>query len=803
MSAPNLNVNVDGRSNPNNTCSSFARRRLANRVLFRLSRVILAAMAVALVLTVVRFWPRPPLAARIPSSTAVVAADGSLLRLTMARDQQYRLWTPLERVSPEFVDALLLHEDQHFYAHAGVNPIALVRAASATYSGGMRQGGSTITMQLARLLYGLNTRTVSGKLKQIALAVGLEFRYSKHDLLEAHINLLPYGGDVQGIGAASEIYFGKTPSQLALNEALTLVLIPQAPSTRSPLAAREPASLTAARRRLFAQWQASHPQASDQAGLIALPLHYNSSKELPFEAPHFTGLILGSRVRNTPTIQTTLDLNQQHLVERILQGYIREQRRLGVQNAAALLVDTRDMGVRAMVGSARFSDESISGQVNGTTAKRSPGSALKPFIYALGIDQGLIHPLTMLKDAPASFGAYSPENFDGRFVGPISATEALVRSRNVPAVALSARLAQPNFYQFLRDAGIAHMASEHHYGLSLALGGGEVTMEETAALYAMLANGGMLHPLRHRVADRETVGTQLLSEQAAFLTTAMLQENPRPDAQTVRTRGNLHVAWKTGTSWGFRDAWTAGIFGHYVLVIWVGNFDSTSNPAFVGIQSAAPLFFRIFDALHAAEPTMSDLTLRPPPGVTQVAVCAASGDLPNAECPQTALTWFIPGKSPIRISDVHRRIWYDTRTGEQACPPYDPEFVRSEVFEFWPSDVLRLFAEAGMPRRQPPAPASCQQNATVGLAPHINSPLSNTTYTLRAARVGNETIPLAATTDGDVRTVHWFVDDAYVGTSRPDVAVSWTPGRSGEFTVRAVDDQGRADSRALRVAVVP
>jgi penicillin-binding protein 1C len=368
---------------------------------------------------------------------------------------------------------------------------------------------------------------------------------------------------------------------------------------------------------------------------------------------------------------------------------------------------------------------------------------------------------------------------------------------------LSARLAQPNFYQFLRDAGIAHMASEHHYGLSLALGGGEVTMEETAALYAMLANGGMLHPLRHRVTDRETVGTQLLSEQAAFLTTAMLQENPRPDTQAVRTRGNLHVAWKTGTSWGFRDAWTAGIFGHYVLVIWVGNFDSTSNPAFVGIQSAAPLFFRIFDALHAAEPTMSDLTLRPPPGVTQVAVCAASGDLPNAECPQTALTWFIPGKSPIRISDVHRRIWYDTRTGEQACPPYDPEFVRSEVFEFWPSDVLRLFAEAGMPRRQPPAPASCQQNATVGLAPHINSPLSNTTYTLRAARVGNETIPLAATTDGDVRTVHWFVDDAYVGTSRPDVAVSWTPGRSGEFTVRAVDDQGRADSRALRVAVVP
>ncbi len=267
------------------------------------------------------------------------------------------------------------------------------------------------------------------------------------------------------------------------------------------------------------------------------------------------------------------------------------------------------------------------------------------------------------------------------------------------------------------------MASEHHYGLSLALGGGEVTMEETAALYAMLANGGMLHPLRHKLSDRETVGTQLLSEQAVFLTTQMLRENPRPDAQAVRAQGDVHVAWKTGTSWGFRDAWTAGIFGHYVLVVWVGNFDSSSNPAFVGIQSAAPLFFRMFDALHSAEPTMRDLTLRPPSGVTRVAVCTASGDLPNADCPQTALTWFIPGKSPIRISEVHRRIWYDTRTGMEACPPYDPTFVRSAVFEFWPSDVQRLFAEAGMPRRQPPGARHLPTKRTVGLAPQHQLPV--------------------------------------------------------------------------------
>ena len=785
-------------------------RRIINRLLYLAYRAILVGMIITVILTAIRLWPRPPLSARIASSTAVVDANGKLLRLTMASDQQYRLWTPLEEVSPEFVNLLLFHEDQHFFGHVGVNPVSLVRAAATTYSGGVRQGGSTITMQLARLLYGLNTRSAGGKLEQIALACWLELRYSKHDILEAHLNLLPYGGDVQGVGAASLIYFGKNPQQLSLNESIALVLIPQAPTARSPLAntalvAQEPPALNTARRHLFALWVAEHPQARDQAGLMTLPMHYNTSRALPFEAPHFTSLVLAGQKRHqsTPIIKTTLDLHQQHLVERILQGYVREQERIGIHNAAALLVDTRDMGVRAMIGSARFSDASISGQVNGTLAKRSPGSALKPFIYALAIDQGLIHPLTMLKDAPTSFGPYSPENFDGRFVGPLSATEALIRSRNIPAVALSARLAQPSLYQFLRDAGISHMASEQHYGLSLALGGGEITMEETAALYAMLANGGMLHPLRHRQADRATLGTQMLSEQAAYITTAMLQQNPRPDDQTLRTAARVHMAWKTGTSWGFRDAWTAGIFGHYVLVVWVGNFDSSSNPAFVGAQAAAPLFFRISDALQVAEGNMTDLMPRPPQGVTQVAVCAASGDLPNSECPQTAMTWFIPGKSPIRISDVHRRVWYDTRTGTEACPPYDPDFVRSDVFEFWPSDILKLFAAAGMPRRQPPAPANCQQETASGHPPHIESPRTNMTYTLRAASAGTQTIPLAATTDGEVRTVHWFVDDAYVGTSRPEAAVTWTPGHSGEFTVRAVDDRGRADSRALRVAVVP
>ncbi|HEY4214211.1 MAG TPA: penicillin-binding protein 1C [Steroidobacteraceae bacterium] len=770
-------------------------------------RLCLLSILPILLLTAVgvRLWPRPPLAARIPSSVAVLDADGQLLRLTMARDQQYRLWVPLSAAPPELTEALLLHEDQQFYHHFGVNPIALVRAAGTTYTGGPRLGGSTITMQLARLMYGLNTRTARGKLRQIWLAVVLELCYSKREILEAHINLMPYGGNVQGVGAASLIYFGKPPARLSLSEAFDLVLVPQSPTARSPRTRApewEPASLTAARHRLFREWVKRHPTAKDQSDLIAVPLRFNGPRALPFEAPHFTSALL-THPDASFRIDSTLDLHSQRIAERILHAYVQEQGRLGIHNAAALLVDYRDMSVRAAVGSANFRDATISGQVDGTLAKRSPGSALKPFVYALAIDQGLIHPMTVLKDAPTSFGAYSPENFDGQFVGPISATDALIHSRNVPAVALTAQLSQPSFYQFLRSAGISRMDSERHYGLALALGGGEVTMEEMASLYATLANGGVLRPLRHRKEESSQARTRLLSEQASFITLRMLEQNPRPDDSPVAANGGIPIAWKTGTSWGFRDAWTAGVFGQYVLIVWVGNFDASSNPAFVGVQAAAPLFFRIVDALRVADPTIHPLSLRPPAGVTRIDVCAASGDLPNAECPRTVSTWFIPGKSPIRVSEVHRRVWIDDRTGKQACPPYDLHHVRSEIYEFWPSDVLKLFAQAGMPRRIPPPTAACENQAPAGIPPQIHTPLANITYALRAARVGSESIPLTAAADGGVRTIHWFVNDAYVGTSAPDVALTWTPRSSGSFTVRAIDEDGRADSRELRVAVVP
>jgi penicillin-binding protein 1C len=384
----------------------------------------------------------------------------------------------------------------------------------------------------------------------------------------------------------------------------------------------------------------------------------------------------------------------------------------------------------------------------------------------------------------------------------LTAADALIRSRNVPAVALFAQLAQPNFYQFLRSAGIAQMASERHYGLALALGGGEVTMEEAAMLYAMLANRGQLAPLRHLAHEPGTAGTRLLSEEASFMTLEMLKGAPRPDDPFTRKQDRLRVAWKTGTSWGFRDAWTAGVFGPYVLVVWVGNFSGEGNPAFVGVQAAAPLFFRLTDAITLSDAHLNEPIFRQPPRLERVEVCSASGDLPNADCPQTASTWYIPGISPIRVSTIHRRVWIDVRTGEQACPPYDPQTTRSEVFEYWPTDLLQLFAQAGMPRRRPPPAATCQRDVPSGTPPHITSPTAAVTYTVRADRVGKDPIPLSANADSEVRRLHWFVDENYIGTGTPGIAIAWLPQSSGRFIVRAVDDRGRADSRELSVELV-
>jgi penicillin-binding protein 1C len=735
--------------------------------------------------------PKPPSPLHsIGFSQCVYDRNGRLLRVGLTSDDKYRLRTPLSAISSELIAATLLHEDQHFWHHPGVNPIATLRASWHFCLGHSGRGGaSTITMQLARMRLGMRTRSPAGKLRQMIFALELERHYSKNEILEAYLNLAPYGGNVEGIGAASLLYFGKAPGKLTLHEAVSLSVIPQSPTRRTPRSIAS-AALVAAKDRIYTKLGRGE-SGSDFAA--------RAEAKRVFAAPHFVLRLPSEQTACT----TTLDLDLQRTIERRITEYIAARREVGVQNAAAMLIDTRRMEVLAEIGSADFFNSEISGQVDGTRSRRSPGSALKPFIFALAIDQGLIHPLSMLKDAPQSFHGYNPENFDGDFVGPIKAGEALARSRNVPAVALAAQLAHPTFYEFLKRSGVALPRDENYYGLSLPLGGAEVTMEEIVRLYAMLANGGRLRTLHRTLphADLEQ-GARLLSPEAAYLALEMIRDISPPGSSPVP--GDAGVYWKTGTSHGFRDAWSVAVFDHYVLAVWVGNFDGQRNPAFVGRTCAAPLLFRVINALRVEGRVRLDP--RDPPrdaNLQHIEFCAVSGQIPTAACAHRITGWFIPGVSPIQPCEVHREILVDVVTGLRVSVDDGTRKLRREVYEFWPSDLLALFAQAGLPRRGPPpflpgweTGAAIEMIGRTGKPPEIVSPAPNGVYALGAGDDSHRTLSLKAQADADVRKVYWFADKSFLGAASPRETVRWQPG-PGVYKLVALDDRGRSSTRLV------
>ena len=736
--------------------------------------------------------PKPPLLDGISFSQCVRDRNGKLLRVTLSADQKFRIWTPLEDISADLIDATLRYEDKYYAHHPGVNPLALARCAlDLLRFHRVTAGGSTITMQLARLRFHLHTRNISGKLEQIIRSVELERHYSKNEILEAYLNLAPYGRNIEGAGAASQIYFDKPASKLSRPEAVALSVIPQSPTRRALHIDRDNHSINLAQ----SNWY-DRAKIDSNAEFSMRNFQPRMQTEQKFFAPHFVQHVLESS-HGRDQIITTLDFEKQRAIERRVTGYIASNRNRSIENAAVLLVDTRTMDVLAQVGSADFNNAAINGQVDGTRSPRSPGSTLKPFVYALALEQGLIHPLSILADAPRSFGEYNPENFDREFLGPIRACDALARSRNVPAVELASHVAHPTLYQFLNTADVHLPKPESFYGLALPLGGAEVSLQDLVRLYAALANNGQLRLVRRIENDPVAKSRRILSPEAAFLTLEMLGNVPRPEMNCADGTHSAPVYWKTGTSHGFRDAWSIAVFDHYVLGVWVGNFDGRANPAFVGRTAAAPLLFQIIDSLRAAWPEPSVPHL-PPPGsnLKRVEFCALSGDLPNQFCTQHVEGWFIPGVSPIKTCDVHREVLVDVASGLRVPLDDGTRQLRREVYEFWPGEFLTLFEQAGIPRRVPPPflPNNGSELASrSGQKPVIVSPSKKEIVLASTKR-----IPLRAKAEGDVREIFWFAGKQFVGKAAPNQVVEWTA-TAGDYEITALDDHGRADSHSVTV----
>lgn len=661
-------------------------------------------------------------------STAFYDRKGLLLRLTLAADGRYRLYMPLKDISRDLITATLTQEDRHYYDHSGVSVRSLLRGGYETYVRRSRpEGGSTVTMQVVRLRDRLNTRTFGGKALQILRALQIEHHYSKDQILEAYLNLAPYGGNIEGVGAASLLYFGQRAKSLALPESIALAVIPQNPLARFPLK-RDVSAWKAARLRLYRQLPAPYERYAKQ---MELPLAVKGPADLPFLAPHFINGL-------TPApgdVTTTLDLGIQRLMERHIADWLERQRAAGIDNVAAMLLHAPSMEIRGLVGSADFFNHGIDGQVDGTAALRSPGSTLKPFIYALALDQGVIHPETLLNDDPAYFAEYRPTNFDGKFIGKISARDALVLSRNIPAITLNTKI-KPDLYDFMQKAGAGFPHDRSWYGLSIVLGGAEVEMRTMARLYAMLANGGRLHELRQLKNDKYEPGRQMLSPESALLAAQMLM-HAAPDTLAFTHASSLPVYWKTGTSSGFRDAWTAGIFGPYVLVVWTGHFDGHPNPSFIGVERAAPLFFDIARAVMAQERLVDAVgpALRAR-NVSLIDICTATGMPGN--CGVTQKDWFIPGKSPIAASP-----------GTAAGPKIlSPRVGISYVASYQSAERLRI-----------PLQADAQQ------------------------------------TD----KLYWFDGTQLIGVSDPRTPLLWSP-TPGQHTVHLVNATGQSATEVISVS---
>jgi len=761
------------------------------------------------------FLPKPELIPDWTHSKAFYAKNGELLRLTLSHDQQYRLWKSLDEIPKHLQIATLLYEDKYFYSHPGFNPFALARASYTSYvSKGRRMGASTITMQLARLRFKLKTNSIKGKIAQIKMAVAIERHFTKEEILEAYLNLAPYGHNIQGIGAASLIYFHKPTTQLSPTESLLLAVIPQNPNKRIPSSTSGYEHAKNARSRLIDLWSKEYSITQNEKARLALDLHIYTPDELPYQAPHFVDSLLQNRNIHLGTYHTSLDLDLQHGIEDLATNYIKKSHRNGIKNTSVMLLDYRNMQIVAELGSANYFDASIQGQVNGTRALRSPGSTLKPFIFALALEQGLIHPYSLLKDAPKRFGAYTPENYDQHFSGPLSATDALVKSRNIPAVDLMQQLKTPSFHSWLQKTKPERLKSAEHYGLSLALGGNEVSMLELSQWYAMLANKGVYQKASPLKYTQQIAGKEVLSPEASFLTLNMLAENTATDKidsiQDLKnsSTNEMPLPWKTGTSFAFRDAWSIGVVGNYVLAVWVGNFDGSANPALIGRKAAAPLYFKIARQLQYQNPQMTAQWNTPNTfDLVKVNVCKTSGSLNTTHCPKIIDSWFIPGVSPIKSDNVYQEVFIDKLTQLRACD-VNAENTEKKVYEFWPSDVQKVFRQAGLYKKLPPPylPECVEESLNAlsnvsGKAPTITSPMSTIAYALQSHKLKDERIPLSATVDSNSSELFWFVGKEFIGRSSPNDALMWSP-KIGQFNVTVLDDLGRSSQVAIQTNLV-
>jgi penicillin-binding protein 1C len=777
------------------TRCTFSSPRISLRLFF------IAILAPLLLFIILDFlFPFPKDSLRRAPTVVVTDKDGNPIRFFLPRDEHWRLPVKLEDISPDLIEAVIASEDRWFHYHLGVNPFAVIRAVYTNIKAGeVVSGASTIPMQIARIS-NPKPRTLISKLEEAFHALQLKWHFDDSQLIEIYLNITPYGGNIEGIGAASYFYLGKDPRALSPAEIALLTVLPRSPTAYDPSV--NPSEALRARNRVLMQLLKRGVFTSSGVKEAMKEPVPTRRRNVPFIAPHFTQFAW-DKFRHKDRIETTLDLSIQKISEESARRRIGELRGQGIDNLAIVVIENKGRRLRAMVGSSDFFEKHHAGQVNNALARRSPGSALKPFLYAMALDRGLIIPATFMLDIPTDFSGYVPKNYDGVYRGRVTMREALIRSLNVPAARLLSEVGLDDFHKLLLEGGLTTLDRPvSQYGLPLILGSGEVTLLDLTNLYATLAEGGIHYPVRIATEDtRDYEEKVLFSREASYLITQTLTELGRPDMPSPTwelTKDVPQVAWKTGTSYGHRDAWAIGYSGKYTIGVWVGNPSGRGQKGISGGEHAAPLLFDLFRAIegNGAKPEK-------PVGLSRlgtIEVCKESHLLPTPFCNERVLVTYIPGRSRIPVDNYSRQVFIDSETGEMLfgdCIAIRPH--RAEIINTYPPELVAWWRAEGRDVPSVPPLSPFCKDVPPQLPPKIVSPDEATPYRLLLSTpIDYQKVQLIARTSPEVERLYWYQNGKLVASASPDTRL-FIPLEAGTHRLVVVDSSGRSDSITYRV----
>jgi penicillin-binding protein 1C len=733
-----------------------------------------------------------PLPDKIEYSTIITDDKGEVVNSFLTKDQKWRMKTGLDEISPLLQKTIIAKEDRHFYTHPGVNPLAVIRAIfSNIFHMRRMSGASTITMQVAKMLEP-GKRNMWSKMREMFRAFQLELKYSKKEILQLYLNLVPYGGNIEGVKAASLLYFKKNPDHLSLAEITSLSIIPNKPGVMIP--GRNNDFIVKERNRWLEKFAGRNVFTQKEIeDALAEPLNATRGT-VPHYIPHLSYKL---KRQGGDIINTNINLNTQLKTEKLVEDYIRTQRLRNIKNAAVVIIDNKTHKVITYVGSSNFFDTTDGGQVNGANAVRQPGSTLKPLLYAMCFDEGLLTPKTIMTDVAVNYEGYTPENYDEKFNGYVTVEYALEHSLNIPAVKGLKMLGHEQMIQKLSNCNFKQIQKDRRkLGLSLILGGCGTTLEELTGLFSSFANDGTYIAPSFTQNDRVPDKTTIISPAANYMINEILSKINRPDfpLNWTATERMPKIAWKTGTSFGKKDAWSIGYNKNYTVGIWTGNFSGVGAADLSGANIATPLLFKIFNTIDYDS---DEEWFTQPKDCDIRQVCSETGLAPSEHCTSLVTDYFIPLISSTKVCSNWQETMISPDEKISYCKTCAPETgYKKKWFKTIEPDMQAWFEDNRIACQKIPAHNPTCELIFKGAAPSITSPVNGTEYLIN--KKDPEPLQLTCKTANDVSKVYWYINNKFYKSSNAGEKQFFIP-EEGPVKISCTDDKGR--NRDIRVRV--